>query len=306
MKRTPAVSVVIPLYNKEKWVGRAVKSVLSQTFWDFELIIIDDGSTDKSLERVKEFQDDRIRIITQKNRGVSAARNRGVSEAKGRYIAFIDADDIWRERHLEITIKAFGLYPDIILSTNRIGIVRAEEVRLKSLETEKIEYSRFDYIDMLYKNRFPVHIGSILVKKEMIVKIDGFFEDMRMGEDVNLLTRVSCEGKSVISRYTGMIYNLTDTYGAMLSDRGVQYLPDYLKGLKKSKCSLSNNLKLKKFIFTEYLKKAYQNRKYPLNRKELSERGSGEYRLGVWSIIPYLSVRLMPEFIYKMIRRFKD
>jgi len=92
-------SVVIPLYNKERSVKNTIESVLNQTFQDFEVIVVNDGSTDNSLEVVKSFNDERIRIINQKNSGVSSARNRGIKEAKYEWIAFLDADDLW-----EITI----------------------------------------------------------------------------------------------------------------------------------------------------------------------------------------------------------
>ncbi len=298
----PTVSIIMPLYNKQEWVSDTMKSVLNQTFQDFELLIIDDGSTDKSIEIVKSFNDNRIRVIHQANQGVSIARNRGIAESKGKYIAFIDADDIWREKHLEYMIKAFELYPDIILSANRIVTVQEENTHKRVSEIKDIKYSSLDYIDMLYKNRFLIHIGSVLLRKDMIVKIESFFEDLKMGEDVNMLIRISCEGKAVISNYIGMIYQLSDTQGAMLSDIGVRYLPKYLKGLKRDRCSKANNLKLKKFIFTEYLKKAYQNRKYQFDIKELISRDAGEeYRLGAWSIIPYLIVRFMPKIIYKIL-----
>ena len=90
---TPKISVIIPLYNKEKIVERSVNSVLNQSFNDFELIIVDDGSTDKSFEIVNKIKDDRIKLIKQKNAGPSAARNRGVKESKTDWVLFLDSDD---------------------------------------------------------------------------------------------------------------------------------------------------------------------------------------------------------------------
>ncbi len=91
----PLISVVIPLYNKEPYIKRAIDSILAQKIQDYEIIVIDDGSTDKSAEVVKSFPDPRIRLIQQENAGVSAARNRGIEEAKAELIAFLDADDEW-------------------------------------------------------------------------------------------------------------------------------------------------------------------------------------------------------------------
>ncbi len=97
----PYFTVVIPLYNKEKYIKRTLNSVLKQTFTNFEIVIVDDGSTDKSCEIVEAINDPRIRLIRQENGGPSKARNRGILEAKGEFIAFLDADDEWLPEKLE-------------------------------------------------------------------------------------------------------------------------------------------------------------------------------------------------------------
>ena len=96
-------SVVIPLYNKEHYIEKTISSVLNQTFQDFEIIVIDDGSKDKSLSKARKLEkrSEKIRVIEQENQGVSVARNTGVEYAKGDYIAFLDADDEWRDNYLE-------------------------------------------------------------------------------------------------------------------------------------------------------------------------------------------------------------
>ncbi|MGB9938210.1 glycosyltransferase family 2 protein [Methanosarcina sp.] len=99
------VSVVIPVYNKEPHVKRALRSVLNQTVQDFEMIVINDRSTDKSLQEVKSFSDPRIRLISQENSGVSIACNRGIDEAKSELIAFLDADDEWIPDYLETILR---------------------------------------------------------------------------------------------------------------------------------------------------------------------------------------------------------
>lgn len=94
------ISVVIPLYNKEKQIKRTLQSVLTQTFQDFEIVIVNDGSTDNSVIEVEKLKDPRIRLVHQKNAGVSAARNKGIEEAKYELIAFLDADDEWQSEYL--------------------------------------------------------------------------------------------------------------------------------------------------------------------------------------------------------------
>ncbi len=301
MRTEPTISIVMPLYNKERWVADTIQSILSQTFQDFELIIVDDGSTDNSIEAVKSFKDDRIRVINQKNSGVSRARNRGISESKGKFIAFIDADDIWRGKHLEYLIEAFERYTNTIYTANTIELVR-EEVTKVSSDLDDIDFKEYNYIESISNNQFNIHIGSVLFRRDILIKLNGFYEDMSIGEDVNLLLRTSCEGDAILCNYRGMVYRLLDTQGAMLSNSGVKYLPKYLKGINKRGCPFVVNLRLKKFIFIEYLKKGYQNRGYPLEIQELRRRDAGEeYRLGVWSILPYMIVRYMPEYLYQII-----
>lgn len=107
-KNNPKVSVIIPTYNRAHLIGRAIKSVLNQTYKDFEIIIVDDGSTDKTEEVVKDFKDERVRYIRrEKNKGGSAARNTGIKAARGEYIAFQDSDDEWLPEKLEKQMKAF-------------------------------------------------------------------------------------------------------------------------------------------------------------------------------------------------------
>ena len=108
----PALSVVVPLYNKEREVQRALRSVLAQTFADFEVIVVDDGSTDASVRVASQIVDRRIRLVRQENGGVSAARNRGISEAQASLIAFLDADDEWMPHHLETLIRLRRVYPN--------------------------------------------------------------------------------------------------------------------------------------------------------------------------------------------------
>lgn len=105
------ISVVIPLYNKERQIANTLHTVFAQTFTDYEIVIVDDGSTDRSAEIVAAMHDKRIRLIRQKNAGVSAARNRGISEARGEFIALLDADDEWKPDYLATQMHLAETYP---------------------------------------------------------------------------------------------------------------------------------------------------------------------------------------------------
>ena len=105
-------SIIIPLYNKEKDIEKTISSVLEQTFNDFEIIIVNDGSTDKSEEIVKGIKDERITIFSKKNEGVSSARNFGVKKPNTSFIAFLDGDDYWYPNHLENLFSIISKHPD--------------------------------------------------------------------------------------------------------------------------------------------------------------------------------------------------
>ena len=113
---SPVVSVVIPLYQTERFIALSLGSVLAQTFKDFEVIVVDDGSSDKGPEIARATGDPRVRVITQVNRGLAGARNTGIREARGSYIAFLDADDLWLLTKLDEHVKLLQSAADIGLT----------------------------------------------------------------------------------------------------------------------------------------------------------------------------------------------
>ena len=108
----PFFSVITPLYNKEDYIEATIKSVLNQTFDDFEMVIVDDGSTDNSLKILSQIKSSKINILVQENQGPSVARNKAIANAKGKYIAPLDADDIWREDHLAELKSLIDSFPN--------------------------------------------------------------------------------------------------------------------------------------------------------------------------------------------------
>ncbi|MEO1186284.1 MAG: glycosyltransferase family 2 protein, partial [Cyanobacteria bacterium J06636_27] len=110
------VSVIIPVYNAEKYIAATVQSVLSQTYKNFEIIIVDDGTPDNSVKICQKFNDSRIRIIHQANRGLPGARNTGIRHAQGDYLAFLDADDIWLPEKLEKHVEHLNSSPTVGIS----------------------------------------------------------------------------------------------------------------------------------------------------------------------------------------------
>ena len=111
----PHISVIMPLFNKEEYIKRAIISIVNQTFSDFEVLIINDGSTDKSKHIAQQYIDRRFKIITQKNQGVAEARNTGIKMASAKHIAFLDADDCWHPEFLSTIARLILKFPDLKL-----------------------------------------------------------------------------------------------------------------------------------------------------------------------------------------------
>lgn len=206
-------SVVIPLYNKEKYVLRAVESVLSQSFADFELIIVDDGSVDSSLEVIKSISDSRIRIIKQANQGVGFARNRGIAEAKYDWVAFLDADDAWSINHLSELIKIINNFSSLgLVSTNFLEIDTM--LNPPSIDEDQPENIRLiDYFLEASKPNTIVCSSCVAINKKVFHSIGGF-SNRKTGEDSEYWAKIAISYPIAISDKVTAYY-FRDTNGAM-------------------------------------------------------------------------------------------
>ena len=189
----PTVSIIIPTYNREKLIGKAIKSVLEQTFSDFELIVVDDASTDQTQTAVEQFQDLRIRYLHhQKNAGVCAARNTGLAAAQGRYIAFLDSDDEWRSDKLEKQIARFETAPE------RVGVIYTWlQIIDEQGNSQKLRQptARGDLQqDLIYDNIIGTP-STLMVKRDYIQKTEGFDTRLRCCEDWDMWLQLAryCE-----------------------------------------------------------------------------------------------------------------
>jgi glycosyltransferase involved in cell wall biosynthesis len=169
------VSVVIPTYKAEKYIAATIQSVLSQTYTDFEILIIDDGSPDNSLNICRLFQDRRIRIISQPNRGLPGARNTGIREASGDFIAFLDADDVWHPQKLEKHVEHLNASPAVGVSFSYSAFID-EKGRLNGLyqKPKKLHSITPSYI--LCRN--PVGNGSAAVIRRQVFDAIKFYDNL--------------------------------------------------------------------------------------------------------------------------------
>lgn len=166
------VSVIVPVYKVEQYIAATVQSVLDQTYSDFELLIIDDGSPDQSISICQQFQDPRIQIIRQPNQGANAARNAGIRAAKGDYIAFLDGDDIWLPKKLEKHVEHLENSPDIGVSFSRSAFIDEQGNALGIYQMPRLKDIEISHLIC----RNPIGNGSAAVlRREAIAAIK--FED---------------------------------------------------------------------------------------------------------------------------------
>lgn len=208
------ISVVIPLYNREDYIGKTVQSILDQTLLPAEIIIVDDGSPDNSAAVVQAIKSPLIRLIRQENRGVSAARNRGIKEVRTDYVAFIDADDEWLPEHLETLERLIQKYPQCGVAGTfyyqRETGKNLEEPALSDKIPFKTEEGVIDnYYEMASERALPLNMSSFAAEKKVLEKIDGFPELMRSGgEDIITVARLNAITDFAYSRRPSAIYNL--------------------------------------------------------------------------------------------------
>ncbi|MFH1453394.1 MAG: glycosyltransferase [Armatimonadota bacterium] len=184
----PKVSVIIPVYNAEKYIKRTIQSVLDQTYTDYEIIVVDDGSTDYSKEVLSSYGD-KVRYFYQKNSGVSAARNRAIREAKGEYIALLDQDDLWYSQRLEKQIALLDKRPDTGIVYADCNYIDAEDKVLLRLFEKGRSYSGKVFEQLAIDNFIP--IPTVLIKKEILDKTGLFLEDYTFAEEYDLFLRIA-------------------------------------------------------------------------------------------------------------------
>lgn len=211
------ISVIIPLYNKQNFIARAVNSVLSQSHIHFELIVVNDGSTDNSFDVVSNIIDHRIKIINKVNGGVSSARNLGVDTSSNEWICFLDADDYWKPNHLEEIIYLLNNYPE-----GKIFSTLTQEKSSKGLSTVPNGFpDNFEgYIENYFhyaKTATVFNSSSVCVNKEALIAIDKFDPNLSHGEDLDVWFKLLINYRGVLKSVHTVIYDLISENRAMQS-----------------------------------------------------------------------------------------
>ena len=196
----PRFSVIIPLYNKAPYVRKTVESVLGQTFGDYELIIVDNGSNDGSHEIVAAFTDHRIKIVRlEENVGVSNARNKGVSLALAPHITFLDADDWWEPTFLEEMAGLIDRHPDTGIYGTGYYIVKNGKKRLAPIGVDEgFEEGEINYCAVYAKTLcMPLTSISVAMPRAVFDETGGFKPHLKLGEDFDLWVRIALKHRTV-------------------------------------------------------------------------------------------------------------
>jgi glycosyltransferase involved in cell wall biosynthesis len=190
----PKISVVIPTYNSAKYLGEAIQSVLNQTIGDFEIIVIDDGSTDNPKEVVDRFLEPRLRYVSQENRGVSAAYNRGFKLSCGEYVTFLDADDVLLEDSLAKGLQMLESHPEVAFSYGQAHIVDENGLiyRLRKssfLGGSALVDGKTQVKELLFLCR--ITSSTVMVRRNCFEEVEGFHEELSIAEDRHLYIRLA-------------------------------------------------------------------------------------------------------------------
>lgn len=211
----PRTTVIIPILNRKEYISRALDSVMAQTIKDFEIIVIDGGSTDGGPEIIKSYKDDRIRLFVQKGNGISNARNYGVKLSRTNFLTFLDADDEWSNDHLEILLRLWskfpnaGMYSQSYICKNNNNILRNSKIKMNI-------YSGFpkkpwegiipNYFESAVDGSNPVWTGVVGIPKKVFDNVGGFDENAIIGEDLDLWAKIALRYPVVFNWEIGAVY----------------------------------------------------------------------------------------------------
>ncbi|HEY9852801.1 MAG TPA: glycosyltransferase [Leptolyngbyaceae cyanobacterium] len=272
----PTISVVIPAFNAEKTIQETIESVLNQTFSDFELLVINDGSQDSTLDVIDNIKDERIKVFSYPNAGVAASRNRGIAQATGEYIAFLDADDLWTSDKLEAQLKALQENPQAAVAYSWTDYIDEYSQFLRP--GMHVTVNGDVYAEILEK--FFLENGSnFLVRKEALLVVGGFDELIFGPEDWDICIRLAAKYQFVAVPRSQILYRLNRTSNQSISsqlarqesqnlkviEKAFQQAPDSLKSLKRTalanlykyltfraietSCDRSNSLTAARYLF---------------------------------------------------------
>ncbi|WP_285815951.1 glycosyltransferase family 2 protein [Thomasclavelia cocleata] len=243
-------SIIIPLYNKAEWIEKTIECVLSQVEKNYEIIIIDDGSSDGSDKIVKNITDDRIRFIRQKNQGVSVARNNGIMAANGKYVSFLDADDLWESDYLSVTRELFKKYPKakIACPSYKVRYNKKEVIPTWRNVSTTEDCILSNFLETAKSKFWIVNSSCITIERKVLLEMEKIFPvGETVYEDFDLWIRLGVRYPIAHSNKVCSTYNrMTDTNARVTHTNKVVYSKTFMCTLNEllSSKELSNEQKL--------------------------------------------------------------
>lgn len=199
----PKVTVIIATYNAITYLPITVDSVIQQTFTDFEVLIVDDGSTDETVEWVSKLVDPRVRLISQANQGVAVARNQGIANAQGEYVAFLDADDLWEPTKLEKQVKCLEENPQVGLVNTSIVNIDEQGKPLGAVNASDVEGNVLKYI---VEENLILCGSAPMVRRSCLEAVQGFDQKLMSAEDWDLWIRLAARYDFAVVREPLVLY----------------------------------------------------------------------------------------------------
>lgn len=271
-------SVIIPYYKKRKYIERCIDAVLAQTYQDFEIILVDDGSQDDVAQLIDEKYSGKVQLIQQKNQGVSAARNDGIAAATHDYIAFLDADDYWSPFYLEKVVQ-------VINQENDIKIIGSHYTRKKSeleLKNNSLDYFKFEnYFKAAIRNTYFTS-SSTIIKNIFFHNNPGFNSNLKRGEDIDVWLRAVASGGNAFYINNTLVYysdedseQATSSIGAF-ENALVGTINEYYKNLLGQSENPTFSHFVSKYVYLN-LYPYYYNKNYHQKAKENLNRNRHYY-----------------------------
>lgn len=284
-RNRPKFSVVIPLYNKQAYIQETLRSVLSQTYTNYEIIVVDDGSLDASLEQTKSVQDSRLTILEQRNQGVAVARNTGIYAAKGEYIAFLDADDGWDDNYLETICHLIDAYPESDLFVTAYRVLLGNHRTHISKQRTPENGCLGSYWLTLGGGYDFVWTSATTVRKSALLAAGCFKPGERLGQDLDMWARVArinpkvaYSSKVCVSYNRGADQNARTRIKIAYPAAFLQDLTEELENPQRSSDELAAigqkyDLKMTAYIFTAILAGEKDLAKQELKRWNSTQNG---------------------------------
>lgn len=298
----PYFSIVIPLYNKEKYVANTLRSILSQTFADYEIIIIDDCSTDQSLAVVQGFENERVRIISHnKNKGLSAARNTGIRHAQSQYITFLDADDTWKPLFLKKIAELISKFPEAGIFATGYEEIHSQDLALEVHKNLAFKEGEMAIVPDFFtaNSHQPIFCYScVAIKKEVFENAGYFDESISLGEDVDFNIRANL--RYSLAYYNGVCasYTIVSENQITTSDINNKAITDFDKyeQFTADRPSLKKYLDINRYVLA-------MDYKISGNREKFLELVSGMDRKNLTS--RQVVLLHSPVFVIRLARKVK-